>query len=341
MGIKNLNKVIKEYANSSVKKIEFAKLNGKRIAIDTSIFMYKFSYFTPNFIKLFWFQIKRCIENNIIPVYVFDGSPPDEKGDTINDRKQKKEELNNKLDTLKNDVVNLNKELDNIENSNIPEENKKKKKLEIENKLIDTTSEIKAKEKINVKITTKKIKHLKKFFKQMNIPFIEADGEAELLASYLCKSQIVDGVVSDDTDLLPLGTPVIYKDYTINNNNITEIILDDVLKEINFTQEQFIDYCILCGCDYSGTLPKIGIKTALTLIKEFNNIETILEKRNIDINQLNNFKYKEARKLFTQIPDNPKTLKKINKLDEEIKNININFLPENELKEWIDNFPMN
>jgi hypothetical protein len=40
---------------------------------------------------------------------------------------------------------------------------------------------------------------------------------------------------------------------------------------------QFIDLCILLGCDYCGSIRGIGPHRALQLIKQHRNIETILE----------------------------------------------------------------
>lgn len=45
---------------------------------------------------------------------------------------------------------------------------------------------------------------------------------------------------------------------------------------------QFIDLCILLGCDYCGTIKGIGPKRAIDLIKQHGSIEEILE--NIDPN---------------------------------------------------------
>lgn len=45
---------------------------------------------------------------------------------------------------------------------------------------------------------------------------------------------------------------------------------------------QFIDLCILLGCDYCGTIKGIGPKRAIDLIKQHGSIEEILE--NIDQN---------------------------------------------------------
>jgi 5'-3' exonuclease len=41
-------------------------------------------------------------------------------------------------------------------------------------------------------------------------------------------------------------------------------------------QEQFIDICILCGCDYCGTIRGIGPKRALQLIIEHKTLEKVL-----------------------------------------------------------------
>ena len=64
---------------------------------------------------------------------------------------------------------------------------------------------------------------------------------------------------------------------------------------------QFIDLCILCGCDYTDSIFGIGPVTALQLIREYKNIETILE--NIKDKKYvvpENFMYKEARQLFKE-----------------------------------------
>lgn len=49
---------------------------------------------------------------------------------------------------------------------------------------------------------------------------------------------------------------------------------------MDISREQFIDLCILLGCDYCNNIRGIGPKKAFELIKQYKNIETILE--NID-----------------------------------------------------------
>ncbi|RXN28247.1 flap endonuclease 1 [Labeo rohita] len=51
---------------------------------------------------------------------------------------------------------------------------------------------------------------------------------------------------------------------------------------MGLTHQQFIDLCILLGCDYCDTIKGIGPKRAIDLIKQHDSIEEILE--NIDPN---------------------------------------------------------
>ena len=42
---------------------------------------------------------------------------------------------------------------------------------------------------------------------------------------------------------------------------------------------QFVDFCIMCGCDYTETIRGIGPKTALALIRKHKTIGGVLEVR--------------------------------------------------------------
>ena len=44
--------------------------------------------------------------------------------------------------------------------------------------------------------------------------------------------------------------------------------------ELSYTQ--FVDLCILCGCDYCGSVRGVGPKTALKLIRQHKTIEAVL-----------------------------------------------------------------
>ena len=62
--------------------------------------------------------------------------------------------------------------------------------------------------------------------------------------------------------------------------------------ELSF--DAFIDFCILCGCDYTTTIPKVGPANAYKLIKNHNSIESF------PIAIPDSFEYQTARSLFKQ-----------------------------------------
>lgn len=43
-------------------------------------------------------------------------------------------------------------------------------------------------------------------------------------------------------------------------------------------QDQFVDFCILCGCDYTTKVSQIGPVKAYKFIKEQGSIEKVIQK---------------------------------------------------------------
>lgn len=70
-------------------------------------------------------------------------------------------------------------------------------------------------------------------------------------------------------------------------------------KIVSYTILQFIDLCILLGCDYCDTIRGIGAKRAKDLIDKYHSIEEVIA--NLDSKKYTvpeNWPYQEARRLF-------------------------------------------
>lgn len=61
---------------------------------------------------------------------------------------------------------------------------------------------------------------------------------------------------------------------------------------------QFIDLCILLGCDYCDSIRGIGPKRAIELIKKHKSIEKIIESLDKKYTVPENWIYEKARLLF-------------------------------------------
>lgn len=135
------------------------------------------------------------------------------------------------------------------------------------------------------------------------MPVIQAKSEAEAQCAWLNKNKLVEGIIGEDIDSIVFGADILVKNF--NRSDIaTEIDLNKVLTALEINQNQFIDFCILCGCDYTSKIPGIGPVKALKLLKTAGNIEGVISLINDD-NSLrskhnipDDFNYLIARRLF-------------------------------------------
>lgn len=286
MGIRSLASLIKQKSPESVKTTALYSLSGKRVAVDTSIFLYKsLSNYRHNgeyirnkdgkivshIIGIFYKTIQ-YLAVGITPIYIFDGKPPVEKKEVLVERNKKAEE--SKLLS---------------QSSQNPEEALKH-------------------EKSSIRVKKHHIDDIKQLFDLMGISYIHPEGEAEAYASELCRIGFVDYVVSEDMDTLAHGCPKMIRncmDKTIKRKDVVSIIdLEDVLKNFNMNMKEFLDLCILCGCDYCPSIPKVGTVRSFNYIQNFRNIETLIESKKCN-NIPEQFieKYQKSRELFEVFKD--------------------------------------
>ena len=71
-----------------------------------------------------------------------------------------------------------------------------------------------------------------------------------------------------------------------------------VLQDLNLTQQQFVDFCILCGNDYIKNIPGIGPVKSYGLISKYSNMETIKDKLGKSPEG-----FEKCRELFTVISE--------------------------------------
>lgn len=333
MGIKNLKYLINKYANEAINEKYLNFYENKIIAIDISIYLYRFIYKNGEPLELLVQQCMRLLKNKIIPLYVFDGKPPKEKNDVLDERNEKKVDLFNKQLQIKN-LLERKKDLN--EDNEICNNDEKINNIDdiFYNELIKMSNdelnmELQKIEKRIIIVNGTIIKKCKLLFQLMGIPYIVANGEAESLCAKLIKKNIVYGCLSEDTDILANGGRYFIRNFNVYNNKIIEYDLEKILEKFNMTYLEFIDMCILCGCDYTSTIKNIGVEKSYKFIKEYKTIEGVIDYINIE-NDKNvrknkvpryivpaNFDYITARELFLNCGENEdyNELKKLIKLD--------------------------
>jgi DNA excision repair protein ERCC-5 len=109
------------------------------------------------------------------------------------------------------------------------------------------------------------------------IPYITAPMEAEAQCAGLVHLGLVDGIVTDDSDIFLFGGTRVYKNM-FNSNKFVECYLsDDLEKELSLSRDQLISIAHLLGSDYTEGLPGIGPVTAVEILSEFPGREGLAE----------------------------------------------------------------
>jgi len=297
VGSKGLNNILKKYCvREGILEISLKDLEGKIIAIDTSIYIYRYTYNNNHLLENFLLQINALLKHKIVPLYVFDGKPSDEKQDLMKKRKDDIKKKKDKITELKTQIDNLQKRLEECDD----EDEEQIIQLDI-SKL---TVELNKKEKGLIKIDWQLIKKFKSMLVSLGIPYYECDGETDIYVKYFFQQNLIDYAMTEDLDFLTHGCQNVLYDFNYKSSCVKQYNHEAILNELELNHQQFIDLCILMGCDYTSTIKNIGPKRALTLIKEYNNIENIIEKiksgekkfKKFDIPET--FDYTCARKMF-------------------------------------------
>jgi len=301
MGIKNLKKFINSKAKSGVLHVNpYDIFKNTMVAIDLSGYLYKFVYNEDNKARNFYLKgltemIFDFLKHKIIPIFIFDGKPDEAKKTTLEFRKQVHENKTTKINDNINKIAEyLKLPMEDIEKLSLDELSKIVSNFFDENVDLDPNilneinlnlAEIAKINKTIIKLNSDIFTQTEKLFKLWNIPYLKAKGEADFLCARLSLDGIVSAVCSEDMDLLPHGvynliTGITSLDFK-KTNKTSVFVLQNILTELEITMNQFIDICILSGCDYCSSLDNIGSVKGLGLIKKYGKIEKIPEYKEI------------------------------------------------------------
>jgi flap endonuclease-1 len=268
MGIKGLMKLLSDECPRAIKEHELNNLTGRKVAIDASMVMYQFlvavrasgeggypgmqltneaGEVTSHVQGMFNRSIK-MMTAGIKPVFVFDGKPPDMKGGELEKRTARRDLAQAELEKAK-------------ESGDAEDVDKFSKRL--------------------VKVGKRENDDCKELLRLMGIPVVEAPCEAEAQCAELARQGKVFATATEDMDALTFRTPKLLRKLTFSQEKdkkqpILEIDFDLVLSGLELTYDQFVDLCIMMGCDYCGTIKGIGPKTAFKLIKQHGSLEAVI-----------------------------------------------------------------
>lgn len=289
MGIKDLGIFVTKCPHAQ-RVVPLSLFKGKKVAVDANNILVtaitavwrdivkdtKYPYETPNMglfiqklLRRFAYDLKKFLESGITPIYIFDGKSPPEKGKCRDKRNAKRIKHEADFQAAMMQGNSLAPEMCTNDHPIIVQIKRAATYLyPCDGEIIGT---------------------MKEFLGSLGIPIIQCNEEAERLCAQLCLSGHCSAAYTKDRDTLAHGCPLIMVDLpgnTIYNGAMTpavEIIdLQQILIGLGLKFEEFVDMCIMLGCDYNDRIPQIGPKKIETFIQKFRRIHNI---PNEDINR--------------------------------------------------------
>ena len=230
MGIKHLNKFLRTECGDSIKVISIAELSGKKIAIDISIYMYKYES-NEALIENMYIMLTVFRQYNIIPIFIFDGKPPTEKKALLQKRREDKKTAEKEYNILKQKL-----ETDNgVDNDDKQE-------------IIANMDLLK---KQFIYINKEKIDQVKNLIRSYGATYYDAPGEADELCALLVLKNKVWACLSEDMDMFVYGCSRVIRYLSLFNCTAVLYDMKGILEGLNFTQKELREICVLSGTDYN------------------------------------------------------------------------------------------
>ncbi|KAJ4500795.1 hypothetical protein C8R41DRAFT_874204 [Lentinula lateritia] len=120
-------------------------------------------------------------------------------------------------------------------------------------------------EDVNQQMVTQIMMMLRLF----GIPYITAPMEAEAQCAELLSLNLVDAIITDDSDVFLFGGYRVFKNMFNQSKTVECFLLSDLSRELGLDQGTLIRLAYLLGSDYVEGLPGVGPVVAMELLKEF------------------------------------------------------------------------
>jgi len=219
------------------------------------------------------YRTSNLVENEIKPVFIFDGEPSKLKEKTREERTKIRTAAEEKYkDALKEgDLASAKKYAQQA-----------------------------------VKLTSEMIEDSKKLIKLMGLPVVQAPSEGEAQAAQMVAKGKIYACASQDYDALLFGSSLLLRNIAITGKRKLPgrdvyidvkpelISLEETLKNLGISRIKLIWIGILIGTDFNEKFEGIGPKKALQLVKKHDSFEEIIK----ELGQEPAFDHKEVEEIF-------------------------------------------
>lgn len=244
MGIRNLNRFLREHCLDSIRCIDLSELRGKRIAVDISIYLYKYEK-EEQLLENMYLMFATLNYYGIMPIFIFDGKAPEEKQQLLSKRKEDRDEAQKEYNKLKEQLTKCNTNDD---------------KQEIQSAMDMLKMRL-------VKITKEQIEKVKALIRAFGLTYFDAPGEADELCAMLVIKKKAWACLSEDMDLFVYGCPRVLRYLSLLKHKVVLYYTTGILNTLQMSVQEFKEICVLSGTDYNINTDENMLES---IIKYFN-----------------------------------------------------------------------
>jgi exonuclease 1 len=123
------------------------------------------------------------------------------------------------------------------------------------------------------------------------VSYVVAPYEADAQMRYLESEGIVDGIITEDSDLLVFGARcVLFKFDTAGHVVVIRredfgLLHTKTASFIGWNDNHFREMAIMSGCDYLDSIQGIGVITAAKLMRKYKSVEKVLQSIRMEGNK--------------------------------------------------------
>lgn len=311
MGIKNLNKFLRNNCPDIYEEIHLSEYSFKKVAIDISLYLCKFKTICGDRWLSAFINLITCLRKNEVHcVFIYDSGAPPEKDAERKERAEQRAKLEEKVYKYEEAIekFHLTNEIDQIlidlykkrhNDGKGPPRLMKRTTEEVDMVFVESIVEKMRGQILNISpVDFQKTKDL---FDILKVPYYDAPLEAETTCADLCKRGLVDSVLSEDTDVLAYGAPVFLSKINTSDGTCVRIKYTDMLESLDLFSDEFLDLCIMCGTDYNKNIFRVGPEKAYKYIQKYSTIEEIKENTVLDTTILNHVRGRELFRKYDQM----------------------------------------
>ncbi|KAI9694296.1 MAG: Rad2 nuclease [Bogoriella megaspora] len=208
---------------------------------------------TTKFVDFAMHRVRMLLHFNIKPYIVFDGDYLPSKAHTESERHSRRQEA---------------------------------KKLGLELLDLGKTSQAQLELQKAVDVTPEMARQLIEELKKAGVNYVVAPYEADAQLVYLEKKGLIQGIISEDSDMLVFGAKCLITKLDQYGECIAvhrrEFAACREISLVSWTDADFRRMAILSGCDYLPSINNMGLKTAYRLLRKYKTVERLVKQLQFD-----------------------------------------------------------